>query len=329
MMRINPDSRISQMLAAIPSELVAEQWKFRITDIISEFPNLKHGIIELRENPYTDQVDLMLCILRNELATKFFDEEKSFDSKNFDHKYPDVSSFLEYWHDEKKFLNSLLSNIYVVFDINNPLEEDIKPWIYLAFKKLAFPPDIYLTLFLNSAEFLPYKFPPQSIPILLKTMEKAKDEIFVFGFGLLNQRGEDKLRIGIQDFKKITSISTYLIECGWEGETDSMIRKVSFLDEFCVDFVLSLKISNHIEAEIGIECNLSKMGNFESARKILSYMAKHFEYNPNRANAILNWLNPESYDSNLAFRWLNHIKFVYENGSIKAFKPYLYFEFFE
>lgn len=326
---ISLSNRLSPILDEISTALVHDQWKYAIKRISDTFPPLKHAIIELREKPYSAETDLMICVSKQELATKFFDYNTTFDQVLFKKRYPDLYAFLNIWRNEKIFLNTLLFNIYIVFDIDSRNAKNIKPWIYLAFKRIAFPADLYLTTFLESAKFLPYDFPQESISILESVLQKAKGKYFVFGFGLLHQRGEEKLRIGISDLQKITNLADCLFTNGWTGDTDEVISQMAFMDSFCHDYVLSLKISEQIEDEIGVECNLGKKGNFRRAKELLSYLETHFKYDVRRSESILKWINTNNYDSKNEVRWLNHIKLVYKNGSIVGIKPYLYFDFID
>ena len=243
-------------------------------------------------------------------------------------EYFELTSFINKWKDKNKMLNILIENIYVVFDVPNPKLTQIKPWIYLAFKKVRLPADISHNMMLKSTDFLEHTITKSASDLLLKCIENSCPPYWVFGFGLLNNRNENKVRIGIADFKNIESIGRYLEKCHWGGNTSKMLIDLSFMEKFATNFVLSLKLGSKIENIIGIECNLRKINNYEKARKLLNSLILDFNYDKVRSEAILQWINPDNYNSNEQYRWLNHIKFNYQNDKIIGIKPYLYYELF-
>ncbi|WP_235296167.1 hypothetical protein [Portibacter marinus] len=314
-------SILRPLLDDLPDHIFPKIYQSKIAEIASLLPPLEHGIIEFTERPYSQRVDLMICWFYSEAKSKGFVPMLD--------PFPEFKGlveFLAHWKDEAKFLSSMIENIYLVFDLVDIEAPFVEPWMYLAFKRLYLPPDIILDLFIKSASFLPHQIPGPSIPILLNILERTRDPYWVFGFGLLHQRGEQLLRIGIADFQNIESIAHFLAECDWQGNSDKLKAHLIFIESFTNNFVLSLKISDHIETEIGIECILSKMNNYSAARILIDYLVKHKFFNHHRAQAILKILIPDQLVPKVPFRWLNHIKFNFDGEKMVAVKPYLYYE---
>lgn len=322
-------------LPQVSRALVSDYYRKVITDIGKTLPQLGHGIIELREQPYTEQADLMICIHHSELLNLFFRDGRQFDFQLLaEPQYEHLKSFLVSWSNKDSFLFGVLENIYVVYDLPTSNLSIPELWIYLAYHKLNIPSDVLSLIFEKSASFLPGSISSESLKTLNLCLTQIHSPEWVFGFGLLNARGKNEIRIGICGFKTIDQIIKYLERINWIGDSQYIRTTLTFMDDFAFDYVLALDLGASISPRIGIECNVGKSSNHKRSEAMLNKIQSEMKYDQNRKSSIIKWIGSEkiSFENGKQLihnRWLNHIKFIFQPNSAFEIKPYLYYDWKE
>jgi hypothetical protein len=312
------------LLKDISMPLLNGDNKQLILDESTYFPLLKHGIIEFTEKPYTERVDLMLCVFSREAkrVLRFMQEDNS-----FPREWSFLKEFFIQWIDEEGLLAQTLENIYIVFDNESGRKAEEKPWIYLAFRKLDLSPDILHSLFIKSAVFVPGVINVQMQKLLDLCLSSIRNPHWIFGYGLLHGRAQNKIRLGICGFREIAQISDYLGRIGWTGSRSDFEQKLLFMDTFSESFVLAIDLGDTIEKRIGIECVIRKKEHITALEAILMQLKSKFDYKDDRGKALLALPGnlKTGVDKQVIERWINHIKLVFTSDGEIELKPYLYY----
>jgi hypothetical protein len=301
--------------------------------VARQLPALEHGIIELQEYPDNERVDLMMCVFVKELQDSFFEGNSPIKRNAFLNNLGEhFDAFLQEWNSEGTYLNTLLQNIYLVYDFEDRSDELPIPWRYLAFKKVSFDKDLWMTIFLKSMETFGIKKEENTLQLLRSCMENLTSNSWIFGYGFLNSRGQNLLRIGIAGFLSVQEIAEFLKKIKWTGDIDHLSSLLSFSDEYTEDYVLALDLGETISNCIGIECNVGKNENARKTKAFLDQINTVFSFDEERGRQIVNWTGNETFleeDEKAVHckKWLNHVKFTYDSNKVSKIKPYLYFEF--
>ena len=206
-----------------------------------------------------------------------------------------------------------------------------EPWIYLAYHKLYFEKEIIAKIYTKGAEFYPALISTAMLKNLNLFIKNTKEPYWVFGYGILTNRNQDLMRIGVCDFRKIGEIAEYLQEISWPGNKEHFIKSLEFMDAFSDSFVLALDFNESIQLRVGVECVIDKKDQPNSAEKMLSAIQSRLTYSEERLKAALNWIGTHNISDNEGrvfqqTQWLNHIKLRYDGSDTLEIKPYFYYD---
>lgn len=312
----------------IPETLLNEAYSGLILAESDQLPILKHGIIEFAELPYSERVDLMICVFQNE-AERLLDFLEN--SPRLPTEWKGILDFLKIWLAQEDILAQSLENIYMVFDNAAERDPGTCPWIYLAFRKLDLNWDILYALFIRSSAFLPGRVSNNMRQVLSTCLAKIKKPYWIFGYGLLHSRSVKKMRLGICGFIEIKQMADFLRNIGWEGNVNMLLRKMAFMDEYVDSYVLALDIGESLERRIGIECVISKQDHTAHLQGICYELTKRGLYTESRAKVLSEIPVKKKIPgrSLQTERWVNHIKLVFTAAETIEVKPYVYYNIHE
>lgn len=320
------------VLEHTPEVLVSLEYRKQILNIGASLPPLNHGIIELCETPYASRVDLMVGVVGSEQSVRLANWLSRSNSKGST-AWKALHDFCKSWTTRGQLLQGLVSNIYLVFDNAVPVSIIPNPWIYMAFHNLRLNAETLYELHLKATGFIPGEIGSNTKKLLLSCFQALESPAWIFGFGFLQARCRDDLRIGICGFRSVQEIIAFLKRIDWPGDLREFKDSIAFTQDVANSYVLALGLGETVQPLIGIECELPKQGNRASAGKLITAVKQHFPYDPEREQAILSWMGEETHTFGInklrSTRWLNHIKLTYEPGQLLTVKPYLYYDFIQ
>lgn len=315
---------LETLFKALSGDLADGYFKRLVLTEADILPELRHGIVECREKPYSDQVDLMVCVFKEEA-----DKLRAFLCQHQDQysNWAPVIEFLIDWTDPNGFLSQTLENIYLVFDNEKGRDPYAVPWIYLAFRKFRLSREVWLALFSKAANHIPGHFSTKTQNMLSFCLSEIQEPYWIFGYGILHARGRNSVRLGICGFRSINQIRDYLKRIYWTGNGESLEDLCAFMDAFAESYVLALDIGERPQKRIGIECVISKRDNVHHLAQALEALSKRNLYDTSRAKALTESVREADINSTKTRleSWVNHIKLVFTEESTLEVKTYIYY----
>ena len=256
-----------------------------------------------------------------------------------------LQEFYQEWALPTSVLHQVVEGIGLEFDIDGCLNGVPIPCIFLALKPIAAGDSDKLIETVSS--LLKRQISTQLETNLQLCADSLPPGAFFSHFGaMLSRSSEEAIRVVV---KGLTSeqLVDYLTKIGWIDPTNTFSALVPALSEFVDVILLSFDVGKKVYPRIAWEGFLKKLPQEQPQWQLfLDYLVAQELCTPSKRDALLAWNGfsqpssaPELWPRNISwgdrllgsraislfYRWINHIKVVYQPGNPLQAKAYLGF----
>lgn len=252
--------------------------------------------------------------------------------------------FYQEWIEPTSFLHKNVDNIWLEFDIIEPISQIPVPCIFLALnQKIVCQTQDMVEMALRLLK-------PSNVSRLESNLRLCVDSLpngaHLTHIGVMLSRSVKEMRVNIKGISP-ANLLNYLIQIGWKDSTNQLLCLVSTLSDLVDEIVLTFDIGETIYPRIGLECFLEKQPHAEPRWQLfLDYLVERGLCTPVKKNALLLWPgfcqkadHPDVWPKNLSWtncflgsqalsvfwRTISLIKIIYQPGSPLEAKGYLAF----
>ena len=309
-------------------------------------PILRGGF-ECRLSANAPQVDFQQCVIRDKSEVALLRELISTTTSG--HRgWLQLDDFLAQWSEPLSLLGDSIPEIWLEFDINNSGVSLPIPAIFFGLTKSV------------SSSVETYPIATKSLDLLLgrsswcewqdnlyRCFAACPDGVLISHIGVMLSRKLPALRVNIKRLQP-QSLLPYLLEIGWEHETNDLVALMKQLSAKVDGITVCLDVGNKIYPSIGLECIFLNQPDDESRwATFLDYLVELRLCEAQKRDALLKWpgqTNPfnasASWPNNLIVdyllqsrqrftvfeRRLSHIKISRRKQSPLCAKAYLWFQ---
>lgn len=256
-----------------------------------------------------------------------------------------LQEFYREWALPTSLLHQVVEEIGLEFDIDGCLNGVPIPCIFLSLKSIAASDSDKLIK--TASSLLKRQISTQLESNLQLCADSLPPGAFFSYFGAMLSRSSDEaIRVIVKGLTP-EQLGDYLTQIGWTDPTNTFSALVPTLSRFVNDGLLSFDVGKRIYPRIAWEGFLKKLPQEQPQWQLfLDYLVEQELCTPNKRDALLAWSGyshpssaPELWPRNISWgdhllgsraislfwRWINHIKLVYQPGHPLQAKAYLGF----
>ena len=252
-----------------------------------------------------------------------------------------LQPYWEEWLDESSTLHRSVSATGLEFDMERSTA--MGPAVFVALRNIGADPDLLAGVAARLADSASVA---QADSSLRACVEALPDGASIQFIGAMRSRAGSALRVNVSGLTA-GRIARYLMAAGWPHPVAPLQPIVTVLGDLADDFALCLDITDRLLPRIGIECILREQPLHESRwRQLVAYLSDLDACTMEKGRALLTWtgdiLEPQArglWPANLFwgdrllgaravstfYRYLSHIKVIYQPGRPIEAKAYLGF----
>ncbi|MBW4553464.1 MAG: hypothetical protein KME35_20470 [Aphanocapsa sp. GSE-SYN-MK-11-07L] len=318
------------------SDLVSPEAFSHIQSLAQIFPSVSLAGMECRLGETQSRVDFQVSLPRLTL---------NLPQQFLTHRvWQFFQEFCQEWTEPTSFLYQGVERIWMEFDLDGQQWQVPLPCIFLQFNQETVIDAEGLS---QMAQRL---FNHQIPPLLESNIRRCADSLpidaTISHLGAMLSRPANAVRVNVRGISP-EQLSDYLMQIGWSDPTNTFSTLTSTLSKFVDSILLSVDVGDTVLPRIGLECFLDNQLYEEPRWELfLDYLVEEGLCAPAKKNSLLNWPGfsqkssaPDLWPSNISFgdrllgsravslfyRWISHIKLVYQSGIPLEAKGYLAF----
>jgi ubiquinone/menaquinone biosynthesis C-methylase UbiE len=252
--------------------------------------------------------------------------------------------FYQEWIEPTSFLQQNVDNLWLEFDLNEPLSQVPIPCIFLTLnQKIACETQELMETALKLLNHSDFSILKSNLRLCADSLP---DSAKITHVGIMQSRPDQGVRLNVKGIPP-QQLLNYLLQIGWKDSTKTLSNLVSTLSELVDEIVLTFDIGETIHPRIGLECFLEKQPHTEPRWQLfLDYLVERGLCTPAKQNALLVWPGfsqkadqPNVWPQNLSWgarflgsqtlsvfwRTISLIKIIYQPGNPLETKGYLAF----
>ncbi|RDB03383.1 hypothetical protein [Runella aurantiaca] len=248
----------------ISSDLVSPLYLNRIQAIAERLPVLSLGSFECWLDANEPRVDFNVCInprLNEQIVIRDWRQEASLlESDEFCEMRERIRFFCGLWSQKDFFLNSLLGELWQVYDIADPTDSQLPvPWIYITFLENIFDGDqsIKTEIIAKTLPLLDSSLPSELTNTFFAHLRSLPSSIRIGPIGIQKRNKKTSLRLFLE-IKTLDEILAVLSLLQWPGNLDELRESVAIWTDSRLFLGLALDFDGTFQPKIGIECHFPR-----------------------------------------------------------------------
>lgn len=340
---------LNELERYIPAALVSAPYLSRIKKIARQLPLFSAGCFECYFGNREQRVDFNISINGSRDEYRLMDNWRMNNYLNHGEQAGEplhtIRGFCESWDKDNFNLKPFLDDLWLVYDIDDPADDNVVPWYYIRYTTvpLNHDPVFKSAIIWRTLTLLNDPLTNDLRNQLQMLFNNIPSTIFISAIGIKDHRHQKKIRIYMV-MHEAREIYSLLEQIGWPGNISDLQNQVHRLADGCSDFGLAIDFDRVIQEKIGIEFWHRGEGrkNFELLTERLIQLKLCTEQ---QQQAFLGWegdielthhtpasnsdigLNPgSSAEGCLIQKTTPYVKIIFEAGRALAAKGYLYFD---
>lgn len=266
----------------LDASLVSENASSSICQLTQSLPYFPISGIECRLGKQKDRVDFQGNI-----------DTYTQDFASYFQTIPDLNylhSFCQEWSQPDSFLQKIVHDLWLEFDVYNQAQESFNPCIFIAINNDLQPTidslEACISLLSNS---LDENLPIQTIKNFKSCYSLLPEEAEITHLGLMSSRAVKTIRVNLKGIP-IQGLGKYLQRIGWPGQCHHFESIVHDIAGYIDHHTITLDIGETISPRIGMECFFNQQPSLEPRWfAFLDSLVERGICTPQKRDALLAW----------------------------------------
>lgn len=296
-----------------PDLISTEAW-FDICTLAQTLPSFWNAVLECRLGTGESRVDLSVILPNPTIALP--------DTLVMHPVWRRLENLCQDLADVNSSLHQMINEIWLEFDVDGQQSNVPIPAILLGLNQET---DCNAQFLIETAQ----KLLAHSVSSNLKSnlqlcLDALPTDASIIGcIGAMLSRKCNAVRIIVYRIPP-AQISAYLVDIGWTGSFNELEEVVTTVSPWVDNIVLSLDVGDTVFSRVGLEFYFKKLPKDKSCwQSFLEYLVTTGLCTPEKRNALLAWPGYEEKALSIFYRFITHIKIVYQPGIPLEAKGYL------
>ena len=344
-------SYIDLLTPWIPANLVSESCLNRIRTISTDLPLISFGCFECWLADSEPRVDFNVGITgklnEHKTIVQWFSGRPEPEHEQQQLALKKLQSICSAWSDSSFFLHAQIKVLWLVYDIPDPLNVTLVPWMYIHFRKNLFMDDgmVRTEIVLQTLSFMDSRYSFEKREAFRSFFQNLSSAVQICSIGAPTNRNSNVLRVYVM-MQTYDDLVRVLTDNQWLGDADELQKQIGHLVQYADFFGLSIDIDPIIQPKIGIECWFNEDQAQPKLMNFTRILVDEDVCSPQKREALLSWngcfnttINPAvwSWPDNMqpvkpsenkqvvVRKMAQYVKLVYEPDKPLVAKGYLYF----
>lgn len=319
-----------EVLKDFSHEIISNSYAESIKLLIHQLPVSSLSCIEFRMNDESQRIDYQICPknIPHELnpLVDYLKSKSEFSKTNLD-IWHNLFHFTDKLNEPQSFSKGAIPNLWFVYDIIDPKNQNIAPWIYVGLLDNPISSEINLAVAIQSLNL----YTDQDLSHVEKELISANKflpkDAYLCAIGFMTSRQMDGIRVAYK-FSHIEEVFHFLEVMNWGGNIAELRKKFKHLLKSDSKISLAFDLGEKMGLKIGIERFFNANTNKGFINEYIDHLVIPGLVSKSKAKHLKSWIdfNIQKNKNQPWASYLNHFKFTFDQSGYQETKAYIFIE---